>query len=453
MGKIATEKKDHAEPLESSRDYEQSGKSSPLEEYKKAIKKQKNRFSLFLLFWVIEIAAAFFVVREIHRFDLHYRVTRELENSLWGQNRFSTGVYTGDTDFGYFIGDGTFAYSTGSLYEGEWDHNRMQGIGNLNIPSEGRYEGEFAFSKKSGSGTFTWEDGAVYTGQWKEDQMSGQGTYTSPDNVRYTGTFEDNRFKAGECTFSNTTGTYIVRYKGFEIDHLMITFPDGSSYDGATDGQFLSGTGTLRFANGDSYTGNFSNGTRTGHGVYSWSNGDVYNGTWSDDMMDGSGRYIYADGSCAQGEFARNKFVDGSYSVVNDFGSYTFNIEDSEPVQVKMVLASGTTYSGDMQDGKLTGSAQISYSNGDQYSGRVVDGYKSGQGSYTWKSGASYEGDWSEDKMQGQGIYFYPSSEDGYKLTGRFEKGYPIGQCQYYTSAYTSYKTDWENGKCVKIYE
>lgn len=453
MDNSLIEKKDNTDLDMLTQDSEQPIKLSPAEEYKKAMRKRRNRVFLFVLFLVIEIAVCVFFIGGLYQFDLHYRVTRELENSFTGQNKLSTGVYTGDTDFGYFFGDATFEYSTGSIYKGQWNDNNMHGVGVLNIPSEGHYEGEFALSRKSGKGTFNWDDGAVYNGEWKDDQMEGQGTYTSPDNVNYNGTFEDNRFKSGDCTFSNTTGTYTAKYKEFEIDNLVILFSDGSSYDGSTDGKVLTGTGTMQFANGDKYIGSFENGTRTGHGVYTWSTGDIYDGEWSDDAMDGSGSYTYSDGSFAEGKFYKNQFTDGSYSVVNDFGEYTFTIKDSEAVAVKMVLTSGTTYSGDIEDGKLTGTAQISYSNGDKYSGRVTNGYKSGQGTYTWKSGASYEGDWSEDKMHGQGTYFYSDSEDGYKLTGKFEKGLPNGQCQYYATSSKSYKTDWTNGKCVKIYE
>ena len=135
----------------------------------------------------------------------------------------------------------------------------------------------------------------------------------------------------------------------------------------------------MRFPNGDVYTGNFADGMRDGQGTYTWSSGDVYNGTWKDDAMHGSGIYKYSDESCAQGEFKRNQFIDGSYQVANSFGEYTFTITKGEATAVEMVLTSGTTYSGEMTDGKLTGSAQITYSNGDQYSGRVDNGYKAGQ--------------------------------------------------------------------------
>ena len=161
----------------------------------------------------------------------------------------------------------------------------------------------------------------------------------------------------------------------------------------------------------------------------------------------------YSDGSCASGTFNENAFTDGSYYIKNDFGEYTFTITAGEPTAVEMVLESGTTYNGEMKDGKLTGQAQIKYNNGDQYSGSVVNGQKSGQGTYTWTSGASYEGKWSDDQMNGSGSYFYPTDEDGYKLVGSFENGQPTGECQYYVNSTKHYKTDWVNGRCVKIYE
>lgn len=51
--------------------------------------------------------------------------------------------------------------------------------------------------------------------------------------------------------------------------------------------------------------------------------------------------------------------MNGSYHIENDFGNYTFTITDGQPTDVEMSLASGTTYSGTMSDGKLSGQAQI----------------------------------------------------------------------------------------------
>ncbi len=428
-------------------------KRTPEQEFKRSKRKRYGRRVWFSFFVLLQSMICLVYYAFVYSDDLHYRVTKQLENQFSNQISLSTGTFVGETDFGYFTDEGRFEFNTGSVYEGLWDENQMNGLGKLTVPSEGIYEGEFLDSEKSGHGVFTWDDGTVYDGQWRNDQMEGQGTYTGFDQVQYVGTFSGNSFHAGKCTFTNETGSYIVEYKDFVIDCINVTFTDGTTYVGDCDGETLTGNGIMAFVNGDQYTGSFSNGVRSGEGVYSWINGDSYNGTWDSDSMSGTGTYTFASGSIAQGTFNANLFTDGSYTVSNDFGDYTFTIKDSEAVAVDMVLKSGTTYSGEMEDGSLTGTAQISYSNGDKYSGRVIDGYKNGQGSYIWSSGASYEGDWSEDKMQGQGTYFYPSNGTGYKLTGSFTNGVPNGSCQYYVSSSESYKTDWKDGRCVKIYE
>lgn len=426
---------------------------TPAKEYKKALNRRRGKAALFILIILLEAGLCFLLLGGTLSEHLHYRVTKELENSLTGQNQFDTGIYLGETDFGYFTGDGTFSYVSGSVYTGHWDNDAMNGFGTLQIPSEGRYEGEFSGNLKSGEGTFYWDDGSVYEGEWKNDQMCGQGTYQSNNGVLYSGTFSDNHFLDGTCTFENETGTYTATYQNAEIEHLSVLFSDGTRYSGASTETSLCGTGMMEFPNMDCYTGNFEEGLRNGQGIYIWSTGDQYDGAWEKDAMSGSGTYTFADGSVVQGKFEQNQFTDGSYQVKNDFGEYTFQIENKKAVSVKMVLKSGTTYSGDIKDGELTGSAQITYSNGDQYSGRVESGMKVGQGTYIWCSGASYEGNWADDQMHGQGTYFYPASESGYKLTGNFQKGVPNGECRYYTSAIKSYKTDWSNGWCVKIYE
>lgn len=427
---------------------------TPEEEYGKARQNRKKAavWGLGLLIAIETVIAGAFSYKILSE-DLYSRVSREHEMRSSGQIKLTQGIYTGETNFGYFSGLGNFAFKTGETYTGKWEHNQIKGNGTLNIPSEGIYQGDFLASQKSGNGIFTWADGVIYEGEWKNDQMCGQGTYTTPDGVIYSGTFDNNNFQSGTCTFDNNTGNYILTYKDGVIDKAEITYADGSTYEGTCGINSLTGTGTMVFVSGDAYAGAFSDGYRNGQGIYNWISGDKYDGEWANDQMNGSGTYTYADGGYANGRFEKNAFVNGTYHIENDFGNYTFTITNGEPTAVEMVLENGTIYSGDMSYGALSGQAQIQYSNGDQYSGTVRSGHKWSQGRYTWVSGASYEGSWSEDQMNGSGTYFYPKNEKGYKLTGSFENGKPNGECQYYITTFAHYKTDWSKGKCVKIYE
>ncbi len=427
---------------------------NPQELYQNSVRKRK-RLRIFVLIVVLgaEILLGNYYVHIVHAHNFMERIAREYQIRTKGMILLETGTYTGETNFGYFFGNGVFLFKTGTEYSGEWEDNQLSGLGTLNVPSEGVYEGNFINSQKSGQGVFSWEDGSVYEGEWKNDKMHGQGVYTSSDDVVYNGTFEENLFWTGECTFTNNTGSYSVVYKDGEIDSAIVFFEDGSVYEGFLTLGGISGTGTFLYSNGDSYTGYFSGDLRSGKGEYIWSSGDTYNGGWKQDMMYGSGTYTFADGSYMNGTFVKNSFTDGTYFVATDFGEYTFTIDNSEAVAVEMTLENGTSYSGDMTEGNLTGTAEIKYSNGDKYAGDVVNGEKSGKGTYTWTSGASYDGEWENDDMSGDGNYYYSESDDGYSLSGTFSEGLPTGKCKYYTDSSTYYQTDWDNGKCVKIYE
>ena len=419
-----------------------------------ALRKRSRKTLLFLaaiiVVELIALSISFSVASQNH---FPYRVTRQLEMMAFGENRFGTGIYTGDVDFGYAEGQGKYSYATGETYEGSWSNNLIDGLGVLKDPGEGAYEGSFRDGKKDGQGTFTWQDGTVYSGRWEDDRMCGQGTYTGADGVRYSGIFENNQIRDGECSFENDTGRYSLKYKGGSIDSMTVQFAQGARYAGAADGSALSGQGSMDFPNGDAYRGAFESGAREGRGVYTWSNGDVYDGAWHADSMEGSGTYTFSSGNSARGTFRDNKLVEGSFSVKNDFGSYEFTIKDAAISAVEIELADGTVCSSEVKDGKLTGQATIQYATGDKYSGSIEEGRKSGQGVYEWASGARYDGSWGNDAMNGTGTYFYPETDEGYKLEGSFEGGLPQGKCKYFTSTSESFETDWDNGKCVKIYE
>ena len=64
----------------------------------------------------------------------------------------------------YGDGQGTFFYSDGSKYVGEWKNG-----------------------KKHGKGTLTHLDGEKYVGGWKDDKYYGKGILFFPDGEKYEG--------------------------------------------------------------------------------------------------------------------------------------------------------------------------------------------------------------------------------------------------------------------------
>jgi len=63
----------------------------------------------------------------------------------------------------------------------------------------------------NGQGTYTWSDGSKYVGEWKDNKKHGQGTYTNPDGIKYVGEFKDGRdWNTTEYDKNrNITGKYV----------------------------------------------------------------------------------------------------------------------------------------------------------------------------------------------------------------------------------------------------
>ena len=84
-------------------------------------------------------------------------------------------------------GNGTFTYSNGSKYEGEWKEGKQDGQGTLTSPSGYKYEGE-----------------------WKDGKPDGQGTEFFPDGIKGIGEFREGR--PWNITHRDKNGNIIVKF-------------------------------------------------------------------------------------------------------------------------------------------------------------------------------------------------------------------------------------------------
>ena len=159
---------------------------------------------------------------------------------------------------------GTFNFSTGAIYVGEWVDDNHDGFG-----------------------IYSWPDGKKYVGKWKDDKLNGQGTLTWPDGEQYVGEFRDGN--------ENGRGTYI--------------WPNGLKFVG----EFRDGTrsqGTMSSPNGDKYVGEHKDGNRNGQGTYIWPNGQKHVGEFKDGQRNGQGIMYAANGTVLQmGIWENEKFV------------------------------------------------------------------------------------------------------------------------------------------------
>ena len=67
-------------------------------------------------------------------------------------------------------GQGTFRWSNGRTYVGEWYENRMHGEGLETWPNGSSYQGQFKENKRHGQGIFTWSDGRQYIGRKRSNE-------------------------------------------------------------------------------------------------------------------------------------------------------------------------------------------------------------------------------------------------------------------------------------------
>lgn len=69
----------------------------------------------------------------------------------------------------------------------------------------------------------------------------------------------------------------------------------------------------------------------------------------------------------------------------------------------KTILSDGSTYSGDLSDGKQHGKGKLILASGNIYEGDFVNGKRTGKGNFTWTNGEVYEGDFLDGKRTGKG--------------------------------------------------
>ena len=184
-----------------------------------------------------------------------------------------TGCIKGDCE----NGQGTYKYSNGDVYEGQWKD-----------------------SKFNGQGTYKWSNGDVYVGQWKDDKRNGQGKNTYSDGTVSVGQFKDDKAN-GQGTYINING---VKSKGIWVD-------------GKLDGKTLEDLDKLTQSN-QTKTGCITGDCKDGQGTYRWSSGTVYEGQWKDGKKNGQATVKYSDGGVYEGQFKDDKRNgQGTYTNIN----------------------------------------------------------------------------------------------------------------------------------------
>jgi len=149
-------------------------------------------------------------------------------------------------------GQGICSYDSGSRYEGQWQHDKREGLGKYFYACGDVYDGQWKNGLYNGTGRYSSTAGGdEYEGQWKDDVADGLGKY------RYAAT--------------------------------------GDVYEGGFQAGLRSGHGKYRFANGNVYEGAYSAGERHGVGIFSYASGEVEVGRYDCGTDVGEGARWSAD--------------------------------------------------------------------------------------------------------------------------------------------------------------
>ena len=103
-------------------------------------------------------------------------------------------------------GKGTYAYSNGFRYEGNFVNGLREGRGMLKGSDGSWYDGMWVQDKFHGQGTYVWPNGAKYIGAWENGVQNGYGIYFYTNGDKYTGYFKDNLLH-GEGKYTWADGT------------------------------------------------------------------------------------------------------------------------------------------------------------------------------------------------------------------------------------------------------
>jgi hypothetical protein len=224
-------------------------------------------------------------------------------------------------------GTGELYALDGSIYTGQFSHNRPHGHGQLSTVDGNHYSGLWRHGKRTEL-KVKFHNGDEYSGPFEGFVPHGYGILESSNGDKYFGEFENSKFHGygsqkllhGE---KDEPGKWFEEYDG-EMEagkrhgFGFCTWPNcdnsriQSKYQGEWVQDEISGFGQMTYEAGhqDSsniYKGFFKQGVRHGHGTMSWKSGEhagcFYDGEWSDGQMHGHGMYIDAEGGVFEGGF------------------------------------------------------------------------------------------------------------------------------------------------------
>ena len=144
--------------------------------------------------------------------------TGTFENDKWEKGHLTLGAALdkyGFTEFSADISHGGVTAVVFTLKDGTHYNGAVSGYAEIKYPSGNKYVGYVSQAMRDGEGTFTWTDGAMYKGNWKNDTMNGRGEYKySSDTYPYiSGSFKNGRPDGTVTYYKDSSKSFKTSWK------------------------------------------------------------------------------------------------------------------------------------------------------------------------------------------------------------------------------------------------
>lgn len=160
-------------------------------------------------------------------------------------------------------------------YTGEIVGSEVHGVGVARLPDGTVIEGEFAHEAMQGRVKITRPDGSSYTGQVRTNRPHGRGLQITADGEKYLGDFVD----------------------GQRHGNGKLFYPNGDLYNGEFAHDLPEGRGVLSTVEGGQFDGPFVRGKPHGEGDIIAPSGESTRGRLVDGKPEGEFLLVAADGS------------------------------------------------------------------------------------------------------------------------------------------------------------
>lgn len=320
-------------------------------------------------------------------------------------------------------GFGTYHYSNGGRYTGEFKAGRKDGKGIYYYANENKYLGEWKNDFRTGEGKLNFRNGDVYTGSFRLDKMEGQGMMDFASKDRYTGSWKNNK--------PNGKGSYY--------------FSTGERYEGEFLDARFHGEGTLYYKNGSTYKGHWKQSKKDGYGEFKDIRGKIVAAQWSQDKL----IKTLDETLATKNEEEHNKSLTENQISTESKDSIFQNEEPTtNPTEQKPTVNEHTVVETKKEE-VLTNPEKLIICTPDEINlpNCNTTHCASGKGVFTYRDGSKFIGEFKDGQPKGKGICYYANGD---RYEGIWEHHAPHGEGTMYFASGLTYGAIWDNGKSKK---